>query len=236
MICPKCQKPYFFIDKKNASLSSCLKCSYSADFKQPEYSNYHKDLYTAKKYVRNIKTDPQMKQIIKSLDIHPMDNVLDIGCGVGDYTREIRNLTQKVTGLDISVKAAKNKYPDVNFNNYDCNAPLPFPDNSMDKIVSINLIEHLVSFETFLSECQRVLKPGGKIALTTANLDFVLHDHFFDRTHVHEWTLSRFKNIISHYFSVQVLEKSSSMFNYYPLNFITTKFLKPDLLFIGTKK
>jgi len=26
------------------------------------------------------------------------------------------------------------------------------------------------------------------------------------------------------------------MFNYYPLNFITIKLIKPDLIFIGTKK
>jgi len=236
MICPKCKKPYFFIDKKNTAVSSCLRCDNFENFKQPEYLNYHEDLYTVKKYTRNIQTDPQMKQIIKSLDINPADTILDIGCGVGDYTKEIHNLTKKVIGLDISVKAAKNKYPDVYFTDCDCNASLPFPDNSIDKIVSINLIEHLIGHENFIFECQRVLKTGGKIALTTANLDFFLHDYFFDKTHVHEYTLSEFKNIVSQYFSIQVIEKSSSMFNYYPFNFATTKFLKPDLLFIGTKK
>lgn len=237
MICPNCEKPFYFINPKKTTNSVCFKCGHTAPFLAPQYDNYHEELYQRKVYHRTISTDPQMKKILKALEIKETDQILDIGCGVGDYTNEINHLFSKnVTGMDLNVSAAKKKYPGVNFLDYNCNTKLPFPDESFDKIVSINLIEHLVTFENFLSECKRVLKPDGKIALTTANRDFFLHNYFFDKTHIHEWTVKEFFEILKKFFNIEYIEKSSSMFNYYPLNKITTKFLKPDILFIGNKK
>lgn len=236
MICPNCEKPFYFINPQETTNSVCFKCGHAGIYAAPQYENYHKDLYQQKKYQRTISTDPQMKKIIKKLSLGKTDNILDIGCGVGDYTKELFNISGNVTGLDLNVDSAKQKYPNIPFSSHDCNNKIPYPDESVDAIVSINLIEHLANYDVFLSECHRVLKKEGKIAITTANLDFILHNYFFDKTHVHEWTLSQFKIIMSKYFNISIIEKSSSMFNYHPFNKITTKFLKPDLLFIGTKK
>lgn len=236
MICPNCNKPYYFINPKQRDFSLCFRCGHTDNFQHPVYDDYHENLYEKKIYTRTAQTDPQMKFILKKMKLQASDTILDVGCGIGDYTKAISLITRNVTGLDRTVEAAQKKYPGVNFLTHDCNKALPYPDNSFDAVVSINLIEHLIDYKNLLSEFQRVLKPDGRIAITTANLDFILHDYFFDKTHVHEWTLKEFKNIIGQYFTIQIAEKSSSMFNYYPINFITTKFLKPDLLFIGTKK
>lgn len=235
MLCPNCHKPYLFIKDTDRQNSYCLRCSYSELFKQPSYDAYHKTLYV-KPYRRDRFSDPQMKQIMHTLNPKETDSILDLGCGVGDYTKALGEYTKHVIGIDLSVSEAEKKYPTINFRAHDLNTPLPFEDDSFDMLVSINLIEHLQDEKRFLNECIRVLKPGGKIAITTANLDFILHDYFYDKTHVHEWTLSQFKTIMEQYFETIVVEKSSSMFNYYPINIITTRFLKPDLLFIGTKK
>lgn len=235
MLCPNCHKPYLFIENTNRQNSSCLRCSYSELFKQPSYDAYHETLYV-KPYRRDRFSDPQMKKIIRILNPKDTDSILDLGCGVGDYTKAFSEYTKNVIGVDLSVSEAEKKYAGINFQAHDLNMPLPFPNDSFDMLVSINLIEHLQDEKGFLNECMRVLKPGGKIAITTANLDFILHDYFYDKTHIHEWTLNQFRTIMEQYFETIVVEKSSSMFNYYPFNTITTKFLKPDLLFIGTKK
>lgn len=236
MICPQCHRPYFFIHHQNTSILQCQKCQYEAPFQLPDYDNYHENFYTAKAYTRTEQTDPQMRTILKELAISSGQRVLDIGCGVGDYTKAIFNYTQHIIGLDQSVLSAQKKYPEVFFYACDCNQRLPYADQSIDVIVSINLIEHLINYENLLTECHRVLKPAGKIALTTANLDFILHDFFYDKTHVHEWTLPQFTSLVARYFEPKRVEKSSSMFNYHPYNKLLTKALKPDLLFIGIKK
>jgi SAM-dependent methyltransferase len=227
--------PYLFIDEQQRTMATCLRCFHKTPFRQPSYDKYHEGHYI-KPYRRDRLSDPQMNKILRFLQLQSTDAILDLGCGVGDYTKAVCEISKNTIGMDLSVSAAKTKLPDVDFRAHDLNNPLPFSNNLFDSLVSINLIEHLYDEQLFLDECARVLKPGGKMALTTANLGFFLHDWFYDRTHVHEWTLDQFKKIVGRLFNTIVVEKSSSMFNYYPFNLITTKFLKPDLLFLGTKK
>lgn len=52
---------------------------------------------------------------------------------------------------------------------HDCNKPLPFEDNSIDTIISCNLIEHLENPLNFLKECRRIIKEDGKIIIITPN-------------------------------------------------------------------
>lgn len=235
MICFKCFKPYLFIDDKNYNFLKCLRCGYECPFEMPSYSDYHEKLYTSRNYKRDIDSDPQMKFIIRNLNLTKDDFIVDLGCGVGDYTKEIYKISRNVIGIDLSVIAAKNKNKNISFKEHDCGKVFEYPSNYFDKIISINLVEHLIDYDLFLRECKRILKEGGKIAITTPDLDFFLHDYFFDKTHLHEWSISDFKNILEKYFKIEIIQKSSSMFNYYPLNLIAVNFIKPDLLFIGKK-
>ncbi len=54
----------------------------------------------------------------------------------------------------------------------DACAPLPFRTGSFDALVCMEGIEHFEDQTGFLRECARVLKPGGRLVLTTPN---VLH-------------------------------------------------------------
>jgi SAM-dependent methyltransferase len=234
MVCTKCQKPYAFLEGERSDNLICVRCGYNEVYREPDYAGYLTNKY-GHTYTRTVKTDPQMKFILDTLEIKSEDRVLDIGCGVGDYIYEIRKKSSNCIGIDLDIDSAQKKYNDLVFKQHDLNAPFPFEDNSADIVITINVIEHLIDHLKFLSECKRVLKPGGKIVITTANLDFILHDYFFDPTHLHEWTLSEFTHIIQKYFNIEFAKKSSSMFNYYPFNLVTTLFLKPDLLIIGSK-
>ena len=141
-----------------------------------------------------------MKWIFSQLLIQSGEVVIDLGCGVGDYTREIRNITGHAAGYDRDVRAAIRKYPGVSFFTHDCSNPIPLPNASVDKIVAINVIEHLMDWNFFLQECERILRPGGVIALSTANKTCFLHDFHFDPTHYHEWTLEEFMRLTKKYF------------------------------------
>ena len=213
----------------------CSKCRHRGEPVKFSYATYHADLYSSKPYIRNPKTDPQMKWIFSRLAIETNQVVIDLGCGVGDYTREIRNLTKHTAGYDRDVSAAKRKFPGVAFFEHDFSGPVPLPDASVDKIISINVIEHLIDWDFFLRECVRVLRPGGMIALSTANRDFLLHGLHFDSTHYHEWTVRQFTKLTEVYFRTVAVRKDCAMFNYYPLNQILRFFLKPDLTWIGKK-
>lgn len=88
--------------------------------------------------------------------------LLDIGCREGFQSEEFKKLGYKVTSVDI-----ENVYENCTV--VDCNKKLPFEDQSFDIIWSSEVIEHLIDPLFSTSEMRRVLKPGGKIILTTPN-------------------------------------------------------------------
>ena len=99
--------------------------------------------------------------------------VLEIGCAVGYFTKEIAKSNAHVTAIDISpdlLEVAKKsvKSSNVTFqvdNAYD----LSFQDNSFDTIVGSSILHHLDVDKAF-AELYRVLKPGGVIYFTEPNM------------------------------------------------------------------
>lgn len=60
--------------------------------------------------------------------------------------------------------------------------PLPFEDSTFDIVFSSAVLEHVgtrTDQSFFINECLRVIKPGGKIFLTTPNRWFPLELHTF---------------------------------------------------------
>lgn len=52
----------------------------------------------------------------------------------------------------------------------DMAAPLPFVDGEFDAIACLEGIEHLRHPYAFAEECRRILKPGGRLILSTPNI------------------------------------------------------------------
>ena len=65
---------------------------------------------------------------------------------------------------------------------------LPVPDNSVDILFSLAVVEHITDIGHFMSECFRVLKPKGLIYLTTPNFRYCFRDFYNDPTHVRPFT------------------------------------------------
>ena len=100
--------------------------------------------------------------------------ILDLACGTGYGANMLAESSKNtVIGGDISEDAllmATNKYKQNNlsFQKLDGTA-LPFSDNYFDIVTSFETIEHLSEYNKLVSEFYRVLKPGGKLFLSTPN-------------------------------------------------------------------
>lgn len=99
--------------------------------------------------------------------------MLDLGCGFGGRTVEFqRALGGHVIGLEIDHRVAA---PALRFARsmgagevsfvVGVGEALPFKDNSLDAILSYDVLEHVRDPEECLRECQRALKPGGLLLL-----------------------------------------------------------------------
>lgn len=56
----------------------------------------------------------------------------------------------------------------------DLDQPLPFPDASLDRVVSLNVAEHLPDAAEHVRDCHRVLRPGGLLVLAHSDWDTAL--------------------------------------------------------------
>lgn len=63
-------------------------------------------------------------------------------------------------------------------------------DGSVDAVFASNLVEHLThdQFDAMLRECDRVLVPGGRVALVQPNFRLSYKRYFDDYTHVSMWS------------------------------------------------
>ncbi|MDS1309358.1 malonyl-ACP O-methyltransferase BioC [Marinobacter xiaoshiensis] len=98
--------------------------------------------------------------------------VLDLGCGTGWFTRKLANLTPpgSVTGMDLSPGMIEHSIAhspaEVTWLVADAEA-IPLPDQSCDLIFSNLMIQWCATPAKVLQECRRVLRPGGKLMIST---------------------------------------------------------------------
>lgn len=105
--------------------------------------------------------------------------VADLGCGEG---RTVRALLARepspvvVHALDQVSALDDDLLQDLRVRSRiaDLDEPLPFPRASLDRVVSLNVAEHLADPVAHLRECSRVLRPGGVMVLAHSDWDTTL--------------------------------------------------------------
>lgn len=119
-------------------------------------------------------TDRFTDMLTERLRVGPGDRVLDLGCGVGKPALRIASTTgASVVGVTINARhvelateraRAEGRADQVSFQHADAQ-DLPFEAGSFDAVLAFESIIHM-DRPTVLREVERVLVPGGRLALT----------------------------------------------------------------------
>ncbi|MCF3130981.1 class I SAM-dependent methyltransferase [Streptomyces olivochromogenes] len=113
-------------------------------------------------------------------------SVLDCSCGIGTQAIGLALRGHRVTGTDLSVRAAARAAREAAHRNVTLRTAaadmrrLPFPDGRFDTVVCAdNALPHLLTEQDVhaaLAEMRRVLRPAGLLLLSTRPYDDLLRD------------------------------------------------------------
>ena len=98
--------------------------------------------------------------------------ILDYGCGNGEILAEMQRLNSAANfvGVDVSntaLGAARQRLPDVPFYALQDDGKVPLETGAVDFIFCSEVIEHVYDTEATFGELARLLRPGGRLLLTT---------------------------------------------------------------------
>lgn len=122
--------------------------------------------------------------VLSRLNVQVDTNILVIGCGAGGDEKNLKALYPKtrIFSIDISeemIRKAISNHSPSNF--IVCLAEaLPFKENIFERILSREVIEHVIDPEKMLSEIYRVLIPRGIAVVTTENEESFSPKNFYE--------------------------------------------------------
>ena len=129
------------------------------------------------------KTDLEVYRArLKTLRFVNMENVLDAGCGMGQWTLCLGELNSHVCALDSMVKrveivrqimeAASTNISDIRKQSIES---MDYPDEHFDGIFCYGVLM-MTNYRKALREFYRVLKPGGKVYLSNTGLGWYIYN------------------------------------------------------------
>lgn len=144
---------------------------------------YHSETTVAQRtlgFVLNVL--PRRREAIRlnalQLPYVPHGRLLDIGCGLGDVLAQMTQLGWLAEGIDTDpnvVGQARARGLQVQLATLEGQG---YADGTFDAVSAKHVLEHVAEPVAFLTECRRVVKPGGRVVIFTPNLESLAHRVF----------------------------------------------------------
>lgn len=130
--------------------------------------------------------------------------VLDVASGTGYGSHYMAKFgAARIIGADNSLDALnyakRHQREQLQFVLADA-TNMPFGDDSFELLVSFETVEHIEQYDTFLSECTRVLRTGGSLICSTPNKKVTVARHEKNPYHKCEFEPPEFLDLLKKYF------------------------------------
>lgn len=176
-VCAVCKASFSYPLKSDSKIYDHI---YQQTEEMPGYNRYHRYAQLVKIIPNPIKmlasSEPTYWGMYEAIKKHVSKdaNILEVGAGLGYLTYSLNKNGYNVTGVDISESAIK--YAIDTFGNYykheDIFVLAETQKKLYDAVIMTELIEHVPDPLSFIQATLSLLKPGGKLIITTPNKSF----------------------------------------------------------------
>jgi SAM-dependent methyltransferase len=128
-------------------------------------------------YVWRAGQERRLHMILKAGGERFHGNVLDNGCGIGQYVEHLLPYAGRVFGLEYEIERAREARQRSELILRGAGEHLPFPNDSLDVILSHEVLEHVVDDRAAVEEMVRTLRPGGRLVLFAPNRGYPFETH-----------------------------------------------------------
>jgi 2-polyprenyl-3-methyl-5-hydroxy-6-metoxy-1,4-benzoquinol methylase len=174
--CSACKSNFIYEKDKNIGLYNQIYANSNKIGGYDRYNRYAKEILTQKSPINYLVDQEEVYWSIWQIIKYSNKNkkYLDVGCGLGYLTYALKKEGYKIKGLDISKKAikrAKKLYGD----HFICES-IYNHKAKYDYIILAETIEHINDISKLIRKIRMLLKPKGKIIITTPNKGFCLEE------------------------------------------------------------
>ena len=117
--------------------------------------------------VRTISLKKKLRLINSS--VSKSKNLLDVGCGTGDFLQTAQQNNWQVSGIEPNEQARHIANKKTNNSVFEIEALLKFESNSFDVITLWHVLEHLPNLEDHIRVFKKLLKPKGTLIIAIPN-------------------------------------------------------------------
>ena len=111
------------------------------------------------------------RQILSLLGPANSRKILEVGCGIGTFLADARDAGWTVSGLEINTEFPAFCRKELGIEDVKAGviSDPPFPEASFDAVAMIDVLEHMYDPVESVTQCARMLKPGGVLVVKSPN-------------------------------------------------------------------
>jgi len=173
----------------------------------------------------------RLKMILEAAEDRVNGTVFVDGCGVGMYLAHLAPMAETILGMDIEfprVQESKVYTPKV-FTG--AGEYLALPSNSIDLLLSHEVLEHVQNDKQAIQEMVRVLKPGGRLVLFCPNRGYPFETHgiykngkyIFGNIPLVNWLPRKWRDKFCPHVEIYTRQDLRKLFKGLPVKFITQR-------------
>lgn len=183
----------------------------------------------------------RLAKILEAFGDRPHSRILENGCGIGMYCKNLLPFAGELVGLeydfDRALQANQLLVTEAGSTPYKiiCAAgeDLPFQDEYFDYILSHEVLEHVADDCRAVQEIVRVLKPGGRLAIFVPNRGYPFETHGiywrgvyrFGNIPLVNWLPRLVRDRLAPHVRVYTVGDLSSLFEDLPVSFVSRTIL-----------